>query len=190
MADQGEPFEDYILYRYRINELVTLYRTLDHLSACPLVSPERRQQHVHVQQLAIAIHLHGFFDRGSDRLNAFDLWRRYFPIKTPLIEDWRNELAPAISKLRDIRHTAGAHANLRLTKQSHVRIWLFYGWSEIDGLCRRFYDCAREIAQAEETVPRLCESIADWGLHPSDLPFLVIPGEIPEGSALPEKDRT
>jgi hypothetical protein len=162
-ADPPEPFEDYILYRFRLEEAVHLQGVVEHLTDCEGL-PARPVEAIKTVHLAIATHVAAFFDDRTDSLNVFRIWRKYFQHRSADIDRWEEDLRPALKKLWRLRSSSGAHADRRIAKQNAARTAL--SGPEMGGLLRKFFSIADEIAREERAVPGLANAIAAWNLRP------------------------
>jgi hypothetical protein len=168
--EKEQPFEDYIVYRYRLREHLHLQEVLRHLHECGDIEGPR-EEHMQTMRLIIASHLWGFFDTRRDSLDVRKVWPKYFPQHLATIEKLALDLAPLLEKVRMLRHKAGAHSDLSLEAQNKARGEL--SGADTGAVLRRFFDVAYVLAKDEHRVPGLAEEIATWNLLPpgDDIPL-------------------
>lgn len=160
------PFEDYIVYRYRLRELLHLFDIHLHLVECAELSPPP-EDHLSTFRLLTISHLAGFFDTRSDSLRVIEVWRKYFPQHRAAIDKLEADLKPALDKARTLRHKAGAHSDLSTHTQTLARGGFTQG--EAAFLLDRFLEVAGLVNRSEREVEGLAEQIAKWeGLLPGD----------------------
>lgn len=155
------PFEEYIVFRHRLRELLHLHNILLHLHECPDLSP-RPEEEMQTLRLLIVSHVAGFFDTRPDSLKVLDVWREYFPQHRAALSAFEAKIKPLLGKALKLRHKAGAHSDLSIKTQNRAR----RNFSGRDALrfLDGFFEMANIIVKSERSVPRLAEEIAKWEL--------------------------
>lgn len=153
------PFEEYIVYRYRLREFLHLFDVMLHLNDCPELKPYP-EEHMQTLRLVLVSHLAGFFDTRDDSLKAYEVWREYFPQHRKEIDATEKALKPLLGKALKLRHKAGAHSDLSLRRQNRARQNL--SSRDTARILDRFFGLALLLSRSEKDVPEMAEEIATW----------------------------
>lgn len=161
-----EDIEAYVVYRFRLAELILLFGLWHRLKAEFEVDrdipPSTRKDLASVVGVATMVWLHSFFDPKA--LNLFELWPAVFPWRRPEVEALKGEIQAQLNLLARFRHSTGAHAARKIEAHNKARQKL--GGPEMTKAVDRFVVTAKLLMEDEEKVPALAKELEEWNYTP------------------------